>query len=134
MDRHVKKELKKQIRGIRAIERHAEQAPRQEAEVVADDGRAVRTVMRDDGQYPLEPPGVQRYQPLQMIAAPGERVMAVQPSALLKKLSRLLSVVNRGQQEFEQRVRLLRWIHHLAHLLAADTTGEDAQAQLLAFV
>jgi len=134
MDRHVKKELKKKVRGIRDIERQAEQSASKEAAVVADYCLAVRTVMRDDGKYPLEPPGVQLYQQLQLIAASVERVMAVHPSGLLKKLSRMLSVVNRFQQVYEQLVLLFSWIHHIAHLLAADTTGEDAQAQLLAFV
>lgn len=35
-DRHVKKELKKKIRGISDIERQAEQSPTKEAQIVAD--------------------------------------------------------------------------------------------------
>jgi hypothetical protein len=35
-DRHVKKELKKTIRGIRALARQAENSPSKEAQVVAD--------------------------------------------------------------------------------------------------
>ena len=61
-DRHLKKELTKTIRGIRDIERQAVQSSTKEAHVVADYGLAIRTVMRDDGKYPLEPPGVQLYQ------------------------------------------------------------------------
>jgi hypothetical protein len=57
-DRHFKKELKKKVRGIRAIERRAEQASTKEAQMVADYCLAVRTVIRDDGKYPLEPPGL----------------------------------------------------------------------------
>ena len=90
-DRHVKKELKKKVRGVRDVERQAEQSLTKEAQVVADYCLAIRTVMRDDGKYPLEPPGVQLYQKLQLIAASVERVRAVQPSALLKRLSRMLS-------------------------------------------
>lgn len=48
-DRHGKQELKKQIRGISALERQAEHSPSNAAQVVADDGLASPTVMRDDG-------------------------------------------------------------------------------------
>jgi hypothetical protein len=90
--------------------------------------------MRDDGKYPLEPPGVPLYQKLQLITASVERVMAAHPSALLKRLSRLLSVLNVFQKEFEQLVILFSWIHQIAHLLKAQTSFEEAQSQLLTFV
>jgi hypothetical protein len=84
--RPVKKELQQKIRGIRDLERQAANSSTQEAQVVAHDGLALRTVMRDEGTYPLEPPGLQRYQKLQLLAASVERVMARHPSALLKRL------------------------------------------------
>lgn len=49
-DRHVKKELKQKLRGIRDIERQAEQSPTKEAQLAADYSLAIRTVMRDDGK------------------------------------------------------------------------------------
>ena len=133
-DPHVKKELKKKVRGIRDIERQAETSPSKEAQVVADYCLAIRTVMRDDGKYPLEPPGLKLYQNLQLIAASVERVMAAHPSALLKRLSRRLSVLNVFQQEFEPLVILFSWIPQIAHLLKAHTSCEEAQSQLLTFV
>jgi hypothetical protein len=133
-DRHVKKELKKKIRGIRDLERQAENSPSKEAQGVADDCLAIRTVMRDDGKYPLEPPGVKLYQKLQLIAASVERVRAAHPSALLKRLSRMLAVLHVFQKEFEQLVILFSWIHQIAHLLKAQTSCEEAQSQLLTFV
>jgi hypothetical protein len=133
-DRHFKKELKKKIRGIREIERQAEAMPSKEAQLVADYCLAVRTVMRDDGQYPLEPAGLKLYQKLQLIVASVERVMGAHPSALLKKLLRMLAVLHLFQQEFEQLVILFSWIHHIAHLLKAETSREQAQSRLLTFV
>jgi hypothetical protein len=133
-DRHVKKELKKKIRGIREIERQAETSPSKDAQMVADYCLAIRTVMRDDGQYPLDPPGVKLYQKLQLIAASVERVMVVHPLALLKKLSRMLSVLNVFQKEYEQLVILFSWVYQIAHLLKAQTSCEEAQAQLLTLV
>jgi hypothetical protein len=133
-DRHFKKELKKKVRGIREIERQAEQSLTKEAQVVVDYCLAIRTVMRDDGKYPLEPPGVKLYQKLQLIAASVERLKAIHPSALLKKLSRLLSVLNIFQKEYTQLVMLFSWIHQIAHLLQPPTTSEEAESQLVAFV
>jgi hypothetical protein len=133
-DRHVKSELNKKVRGSREVERHAEQSRTQEAQVVADSCLAIRTVMRDEGKSPLEPPGLQLDQKLQLIAASGERVRAAHPSALRKKLSRMLAVVNVCQKEFEPLVRLCSWIHQIAHLLQTQTNGEEAQSQLWAFV
>jgi hypothetical protein len=133
-DRHFKKELKKKVRGIRAIERQAEQAPSKEAQLVADYCLAVRTVMRDDGRYPLESPGLKLYRQLQLIAASVERVMTVHPSSMLKRLWRMLAVLHAFQQEFEQLEIVFGWIHHLAHLLKSETGGEEAQSEVLAFV
>jgi hypothetical protein len=100
-DRHVKNELKKKVRGVRDVERQAEQSLTTEAQVGADYGLAMRTVMRDDGQYPLEPPGVQLYQKLPLMAASVERVRALPPSALLQRLSRRRSVLNLCHQAYE---------------------------------
>src|SRR5262249_470399 len=52
-DRHAKKELKKRVRGVRAIEREAEKQPGEEAEVVRDYCCAVRSAITDDGRPPL---------------------------------------------------------------------------------
>ena len=121
-DRHCQKELQKNVRGIRASERPADHASTKEAQMVADSCLAVRTVMRDEGTYPLEPPGLKLYKTFQVLAASVERVMAVRPSALLRKLSRMLSVVKQVQQECERLVSLFSWIPHSAHLLNACTT------------
>ena len=90
--------------------------------------------MRDDGKYPLDPPGVQLYQKLQLIAASVARVMVAHPSNLLNKLSHMLAVLNLFQKEFEQLVMLFSWIYHIAHLLNAETSSEEAQSPLLMFV
>jgi hypothetical protein len=133
-DRHVKKELKKKVRGVRDLERHAEKSRTKEAPVVADYCLAIRTVMRDEEKYPLDPPGVKLSQQLQLMAASGERVMVVHPSALLKKLSRMRTVLNLFQQKFEQLMILFSGMYHIAHLLKTDRSYEDAQSHLLTCV
>jgi hypothetical protein len=90
--------------------------------------------MRDAGRSPLDPPGVQLYRPLQLIAASVERVMAAPPSALLKRLWRMLAVWSACQQEFAPLEILLPWIHQSAHLLKSETGGEEGHAAVVAFV
>jgi hypothetical protein len=65
------------------------------------------------------------------MAASVERVRVVQPSALLKHLSRLLSVWHGCQQAYDQGVILFSWVYQIAQLVKAHTSGEEAQAQLL---
>lgn len=57
-DRHAKKELKKQVRGIRPIERQLE--GRTDAEAVATRAYclAVRSALTDDGRAPLDAAGL----------------------------------------------------------------------------
>ena len=73
-DRHAKKELKKQVRGIRPIERHVEQ--RTDAEAVATRAYclAVRSALTDDGRAPLDAAGLRLADRLAAIEASLDRV------------------------------------------------------------
>jgi hypothetical protein len=68
-DRKRKKAWRQKVRGVREVERKV--APQQTiaAEVVRDDCVAVRTVMRADGKYPLEPAGLHLWKRLQQLKA-----------------------------------------------------------------
>jgi MULE transposase domain len=72
-DRHAKKELKKQVRGIRPIEREAEQQENEEATITRKYCLAVRSALTDDGHPPLSAPGLKLYERLSLIAASLER-------------------------------------------------------------
>jgi hypothetical protein len=76
MDRHAKKELKKTVRGIGAIERQVEQAKGDPmAEVVQGYGAAVRGALTDEGRPPLDAKGLLLEGRLQKVAASVERVV-----------------------------------------------------------
>jgi hypothetical protein len=75
-DRHAKKELKKHIRGVRPLERALEKRDDAEAEAIRGYCLAVRSTLTDDGQPPLEAPGLQLHDRLQAIATSIERVEA----------------------------------------------------------
>jgi hypothetical protein len=73
-DRHAKKELKKKVRGVRAIERRVEGQPGAEAEVVRGYCSAVRSALTDDGRPPLEAAGLKLHERLTAVDASLDRV------------------------------------------------------------
>ena len=66
-DRHAKKELKKQVRGVRPLERALEGRTDAEAEAVRGYGLAVRSALTDDGRPPLDADGLKLKERLQAI-------------------------------------------------------------------
>jgi hypothetical protein len=73
-DRHAKKELKKQVRGIRRIERAVEEHTDGEAAVVQGYCAAVRSAITDDGRAPLAASGLKLKQRLERVADSLDRV------------------------------------------------------------
>lgn len=73
-DRHAKKELKKRVRGIRAIEYSHEDAAEPMSEVVQDYCQAVRAALSEDGRAPLAAPGLKLQQRLGAIEQSLERL------------------------------------------------------------
>ena len=73
-DRHAKKELKKQVRGIRRIERAVEEHTDAEAAVVQGYCAAVRSAITDDGRAPLAASGLKLKRRLESVADSRDRV------------------------------------------------------------
>jgi hypothetical protein len=73
-DRHAKTELKKQLRGVRPIERALEEHPTPENEAIRDYCLAVRASLTDDGRSPLEASGLRLYSRIKQIRDSIERV------------------------------------------------------------
>ncbi len=73
-DRHAKKELKKQLRGIRPIERAMEGCDDAEAQAARGYCAAVRSALTDDGRPPLAASGLKLQARLQVIADSLDRV------------------------------------------------------------
>jgi hypothetical protein len=73
-DRHAKKELKKRVRGIRPLERAVEGKTDTEADVVRGYAVAVRSALTDDGQAPLDTPGLRLRERLTQVADSLQRV------------------------------------------------------------
>jgi hypothetical protein len=73
-DRHAKKELKKQVRGVRPIERAVADRADGEARAVRGYGAAVRSALTDDGRPPLAASGLKLHDRLQAVAASLDRL------------------------------------------------------------
>jgi Transposase, Mutator family len=73
-DRHAKKELKKQVRGVRPIERAVEGRDDPEAQAVRGYCAAVRSAITDDGRPPLAASGLKLKDRLEAVAASLDRV------------------------------------------------------------
>ncbi|XEC94929.1 transposase [Paenibacillus tarimensis] len=69
LDRKLKTGIKKSLRGIRAIEKKLDQDDSGEAEVVKDYLAAVRSVLLEDGNPPLDLPGLRIYETSEAIQA-----------------------------------------------------------------
>jgi hypothetical protein len=67
-DRHAKKELKKRVRGVRAIERQVEDQGDVASQVIQGYCAAVRSALTDDGRPPLAAAGLRLQQRLAAIA------------------------------------------------------------------
>lgn len=73
-DRHAKKELKKRVRGVRALERAVEQHDDATSDLVRGYAVAIRSALTDDGLAPLDAPGLRLRERLTQIVASLTRV------------------------------------------------------------
>jgi len=119
-DRHAKKELKKHVRGVRAIERRAEEKQSAQAEEVRDYCCAVRSALTDDGQPPLAASGLKLQERLAQIAASLDRV-ATRAGRLPKGLEKLRRLLRRGLEQtaslWTPVRKAYRWVKRVACFL-----------------
>jgi hypothetical protein len=124
-DRRAKRELKERVRGIRKIERQAEEGSEggeddAEAEVVRGYCAAVRAALTDDGLPPLSAPGLKLHDRLGRIAASLDHVAAM-AGDLPAGLSRLRQLLRRGLEETAALWPTVResykWVNRAARIL-----------------
>lgn len=119
-DRHAKKELKKRVRGVRPIERQAEQGQGEEASLVRDYCCAVRSALTDDGRPPLAASGLKLHERLTRIIESLDRV-AVKLRRLPRGLEKLRRLLRRGLDQTAALWPPVRatycWVKRVARLL-----------------
>jgi hypothetical protein len=131
-DRHAKKELKKRVRGVRPIERAADDDADEEAELVRGYCAAVRAALTDDGRPPLVADGLKLHGRLEKIAASLDRLAAQAPACPvgLKKLRHLLRQGLEATATLWPEVRLAyRWVHRVARLLKNQSKRSAPQVR-----
>ncbi|WP_085954444.1 transposase [Ktedonobacter racemifer] len=119
-DRHAKKELKKQVRGVRPIERVVEKRNDDEAAIIRSYCSAVRSSLTDDGHPPLAAPGLTLHERLTLIVASLER--GAKKGASRRKLECLHQLLTKGLTTtaalWPDVQAGYAWVHRAAHLLA----------------
>ena len=137
-DRHAKKELKKHVRGIRKIERQAEQGGEddEEAEIVRGYCAAVRAALTDDALPPLGAAGLKLHQRLSQTAASLDRVAAL-AGDLPGGLKRLQVLLRRGLEEtaalWPPVREAFKWVKRVSRLLKnqAQLPAEQVRRRLV---
>jgi hypothetical protein len=129
-DRHAKKELKKRVRGVRPIERNAEQG--EQASVVRDYCAAVRSALTDDGRPPLDASGLKLRGRLEQIAASLDRV-ADKLGRLPKGLEKLRRLLRGGLEKtaalWPPIQATYRWVRRVARLLENKGKGSGKEVR-----
>ncbi|GHO72213.1 hypothetical protein KSC_111050 [Ktedonobacter sp. SOSP1-52] len=132
-DRHAKKELKKQVRGVRPIERTIEKQNDDEAAIIRSYCSAVRGALTDDGHPPLSAAGLKLHERLTLIAASLERV--AQKRGLPTALERLHHLLTKGlttTADLWPDVQAgYQWVHRAAHLLTNTEQRSASEVQQL---
>jgi hypothetical protein len=133
-DRHAKKELKKRVRGIRALERKVEKHDDLQAQVIQGYCAAVRSALTDDGRPPLVASGLKLHERLSAILASVERLP--QQEKLPQELVRLRELLRKGLEQTAPLWPEVRegfaWVWEVAGLLAnaAEQAGAEVQQQV----
>lgn len=116
-DRHAKKELKKRVRGIRALHRQTEGRADDLTPIIQAYCAAVRSALTDDGRPPLAASGLKPQGRLEAVAVSLDEVAARRE--LPSELERLRTILRQGLQattELWPDVQLgYRWVHQITH-------------------
>lgn len=86
LDRKLKTDIKKSLRGIRDIEKKLEHLGTPEAEVAKDYVAAVRSLLLEDGNPPLDLPGMRIYENAQAIQASLQRCLDKKGDLLVQRV------------------------------------------------
>lgn len=133
MDRALKVDLKKKVRGIKPIERNAACQIDKQSQLILQYCRAIRFALQDDGCYPFEPGGLKLYRRLKAIEQSLELDNKVRPDPELGKLLRKLSIVDALKPQYRRIKRLYRLIFEANRILNQDVISRKVEGDMLVF-
>lgn len=133
MDRALKVDLRKKVRGIRPIERNVACQTDKKSQLILQYCKAIRFALQDDGCYPLEPGGLKLYHRLKAIEKSLQLDNRVHPNFDLDKLLRKLSIVNELKPQYRRIKRLYRFVFEANRILGQNAISEKVEADMLVF-
>ena len=133
MDRALKVDLKKKVRGIKSIEQTAACRTNRESQLIFKYCCAIRFALQDDGCYPLEPGGLKLYRRLKTIQQSLEHDNRVHPDLELERLLRKLAIIDELKPQYRRVKRLQRLIFEADSILKQAASSDRVEADMLAF-
>ena len=133
MDRALKVDLRKKVRGIKPVEKNSILNTDKKSQLILRYCSAIRFALQDDGCYPLEPGGLRLYRRLKTIKQSLEHDNKTNPHPELEKLLRKLSIVDDLKPQYQRIKRLYRWVFVVNRILKQDAASDKVQADMLLY-
>ena len=137
-DQHAKTQLKKQLRGVRPIERAEDSHKTAENEAIRGYCLAVRASLTDDGRSPLQAAGLRLYDRITQVSDSIARAQEKKDyPPLLKQLQHLLTKGMKSTASLWSPLEsAYKLVHQAAQILAnhEQYTGTQVRERYLAFV
>jgi hypothetical protein len=128
MDRALKVDLKKKVRGIKPIEQKTIDSQDKQKQLIYKYCQTIRFALQDDGRYPLKPGGLQLYSRLQTIQQSIERNNKLRPNAELQKILCLLSILDELKSRYQKIKRLYKWIFRANRILRQNKSKKHKKS------
>jgi hypothetical protein len=133
MDRALKVDLKKKVRGIKSIEKSIASVSDKKSQLIFQYCKAIRFALQDDGCYPLEPGGLKLYRRLREIQRSLQDDNKVQPNDDIDKLLRKLSIIDEMKPQYRRIKKLYGLIFEANHILNQHGSSEKVEGDMLLF-
>jgi hypothetical protein len=133
MDRALKVDLRKKVRGIKPIEQNVACKNDKQNQLILQYCRAIRFALQEDGCYPLEPGGLTLYYRLIAIQQSLQRDYRVHPNIEMERLLRKLTIVDDLNLQYRRIKRLYRLIFEANRILKQDSNSEKVQRDMLLY-
>jgi hypothetical protein len=135
MDRALKVDLKKKVRGIRTIENKVSLIENdRKAKVILQYCEAIHVALRDDGVYPLKPGGLKLWRYLRKMQLSIQKSNRLVSDIHLERLLKLLCIVDELEPRYRRVRRLYKLIFEANVILRQEAKTEKVQADMQTYV
>jgi hypothetical protein len=134
MDRALKVDLKKRVRGIRSVEKKIAFRNDEKARVIRRYCEAIRVVLREDGVYPLQPGGLRLWRYLRKIQQSIQENNKPHPDSDLEKLLKALCIIDELKAQYHRIKRLYKLIFEANAILRQQVSAEKVRLDMQAYV